>query len=794
MRLLIAFVFLFLAFPASAALTNADKQEISFKNLLGPYNAGFENGLASWTPSNTAHIGVTNTGSNLLVGKGSATWDAAASGDTLLSKSVATPNGLIGLNCEASVLLLVPSGTATHSLQAYDATNAVVLASTTVVTSTVPQINSVYFPCPNTTGGNATNIRIRLYANANEPLMVVDEGYIGVARNIGTAAQSYLKGTLKMTGCTDWSRSNTSFGSFTATSGCSYTATGDVLSPATVIPGFRIQNAGPGRYLIIARGAFNKTVSTTNADAFLRFSDGTNTWGEQLVSGAGSAGGQYTSNGVVVGGFTYSTGQGTLSIDLQGKVTTTTSSTAIAISDDGGSNATSAFTEGLVFEVYFFPTTSQTVVNINQQMGPTVQKFTSGSGTYTKPAGVTMLRVRMAGGGAGGFGSGTVTGTAPTDGADTTFGTSLLTAGKGLKGSFGSSGGAGGACTITAPAIGSGWSGGGGQGSAWINPGTGNGATMGGMGGGNMFSGGGAGGTYGGAGQAGATNSGAGGGGGGGNSGVNGVYAGSGGGAGCVIDAWLVGNGLANTFAYSVGAAGNAGAAGTSGYAGGAGTAGYIEVTEYYGNTTALIAGGVTARDNPNAVSTINTIVSKTTTYTATDQEETILLSASGGAWTLSLPAAASYKGKKYHLVINAASANAVTVDPNASETVCGQTTVKLVGNGDELDIQSDGTNWLGLSGTCERKERARISSAAAITRQSTNWISTAGVTDTSLYTLTYVSGIFSAAPDCGCMAGDPQYCAINTITTTIAEYRVRKPSTEAKTADTASIVCVGPR
>lgn len=200
MRLLIALVFLVLAFPASAALTNADKQEISSKNLLGPYNAGFENGLASWTPSNTAHIGVTNTGSNLLVGKGSATWDAAASGDTLRSKTITIPNGYYGLNCEASVLLLVPSGTATHSLQAYDGTN--VLVTNTVVTGTTPRINTVYFPCP-----ISGTISLRLYANANEPLLVVDEAFIGIARNIGNVANTTDSTSWTPTG--SWSTNTT---------------------------------------------------------------------------------------------------------------------------------------------------------------------------------------------------------------------------------------------------------------------------------------------------------------------------------------------------------------------------------------------------------------------------------------------------------------------------------------------------------------------------------------------------------------------------------------------------------
>jgi hypothetical protein len=70
-------------------------------------------------------------------------------------------------------------------------------------------------------------------------------------------------------------------------------------------------------------------------------------------------------------------------------------------------------------------------------IAPTVQKFTSGSGTYTKPANVLFLRVRLVGGGGGGGGSaasGNNDGGTGTTGGNTTFGTTLLVANGGLGG------------------------------------------------------------------------------------------------------------------------------------------------------------------------------------------------------------------------------------------------------------------------------------------------------------------------------------------------------------------------
>ena len=74
---------------------------------------------------------------------------------------------------------------------------------------------------------------------------------------------------------------------------------------------------------------------------------------------------------------------------------------------------------------------------------PTVQKFTSGSGTYTTPSGVTWIEVEMVGGGGGGSGSALDSGTAGNGGSggNTTFGTSLLNAGGGSGGTWQNTGG-----------------------------------------------------------------------------------------------------------------------------------------------------------------------------------------------------------------------------------------------------------------------------------------------------------------------------------------------------------------
>lgn len=206
---------------------------------------------------------------------------------------------------------------------------------------------------------------------------------------------------------------------------------------------------------------------------------------------------------------------------------------------------------------------------------PTVQIFTSGSGTYTTPANVKYIRVRMVGGGGGGGGSGTTDGTAATAGGGTTFGT--RTAGGGQPGTR-LSGGVGGSTSGSGytPVIAvSGAEGVGGH----INPTTANGTQLaGGAGGSSVFGGGGS--SAAGSGGRTATAYGSGGGGGG-NDLASVERSGGGGGSGGYVE-FLITSGLAASYTYGVGIAGLLGGAGTSGRLGGGGQPGIIIVEEYY--------------------------------------------------------------------------------------------------------------------------------------------------------------------------------------------------------------------
>lgn len=204
---------------------------------------------------------------------------------------------------------------------------------------------------------------------------------------------------------------------------------------------------------------------------------------------------------------------------------------------------------------------------------PTIQQFTSGSGTYTTPANVLYIRVKMVGGGGGGGGNGTG-GT----GTDTTFGSGFLTAG-------GAAANVGGSASITFGASGTATTGGSGGGGSNIGAsfGTFNGVLPGGVGAASPFGGAGASGEYDGTatghpGVPAVANTGSGGGGGsvGGSSGS--IPAG--GGAGGYVDA-IIGS-PSPTYSYSIGTGGIAGTGGGGTAHGGAGGSGYIIVEEFY--------------------------------------------------------------------------------------------------------------------------------------------------------------------------------------------------------------------
>jgi hypothetical protein len=117
-------------------------------------------------------------------------------------------------------------------------------------------------------------------------------------------------------------------------------------------------------------------------------------------------------------------------------------------------------------------------------------------------------------------------------------------------------------------------------------------------------------------------------------------------------------------------------------------TDGTPDTTFYFKITGAGNTGWVPLQSVPAG------IVSKGADYTLTASDRTVVVDASGAARTMTLPAAASHAGRIYTIKKTDSSANTVTIDGNASETIDGATTKVLTAQFEVVTIQCDGANW----------------------------------------------------------------------------------------------------
>lgn len=101
----------------------------------------------------------------------------------------------------------------------------------------------------------------------------------------------------------------------------------------------------------------------------------------------------------------------------------------------------------------------------------------------------------------------------------------------------------------------------------------------------------------------------------------------------------------------------------------------------------------------PNYTGTLrnipSVIASQTGTYAILASDEFIPVSASGGAFTATLPTAAGATGKIYTIKrTDQTLANMVTIATTSSQTIDGVTTTTLATQYESIEVISDGSNW----------------------------------------------------------------------------------------------------
>lgn len=430
---------------------------------------------------------------------------------------------------------------------------------------------------------------------SNEPTIYIDDCYWGLSDGFNTyqVSQAELYGAIKYAGNASclWTTGNTggNLTEFSADTDCSTPTTyGRGEAPATKVPRIKFSSLPPGKYQVVFLGQFGPENTTTTASINFRGYDGSTSSGVQRMDALGGTA-IVGYPGTMVAYFEYSTAQTNIEFRPRAQSTSDSNDPFIVANTSD---------RDFEIQVYRFPTQTELAARTNLPVLPTIQTFTAaGACTYTRPNGVSWIRVRMVGAGGGGAGSSTNAnnGGSGGNGGNTTFGSSFLTAQGGFGGAGGGAGqgGNGGTATIASPAYGTAISGAQGTGGTVNATASSSDYMAGAPGASSPFGGGGGGGQSATAGKAAPVNSGAGGGGG---AMVNTSAAvnGAGGGAGGFIDA-IIPN-PASSYSCSVGAEGAAGTAGTSGFAGGTGGRGYIEVTEYYQNSNAVqYIGSVTS-------------------------------------------------------------------------------------------------------------------------------------------------------------------------------------------------------
>jgi hypothetical protein len=333
---------LLMSLPALGAPTEPDKAIFQPRNIL--VNPGAELGKTAWTASSGTFT-TTTTAANVGSGNSAFSWDASASTQTLTSSAVTIPSGLFGRNIEASCNLKCASGTCTHTIGFWDGTtltNTATITSNTTYTRTT--INGI--------AASSGTLAIRITSAADEPILYLDDCYLGEARNLSQVSQAQLVGTLTFAPASSsvWTSTSTTYATMgTNSSAGTPTVTGSLSQQATTVPGFKISNAPPGNYHIVAQFTAG---STAAPECAFRFSDGTNSSAGTETDGP--AGITVTLTGLI----TLTTAQTSWNVELQSKRSGGTNCIV--------SNQSADADRTLSFQVYRFPSTSEQAVRPDQ--------------------------------------------------------------------------------------------------------------------------------------------------------------------------------------------------------------------------------------------------------------------------------------------------------------------------------------------------------------------------------------------------------------------------------------------
>jgi hypothetical protein len=235
-------------------------------------NSGFEDGTLGFTNTGGV-VAVVTTGSNLLFGLQSVTFDASAAAQVFETQAITIPEILRGRNCLARVHY--KGADANLIFEATDGSNVQLAQQVFSAFASVRPL-TLNFPCP--TSGS---IKWRVRSTADATLVALDQVTLGEADNLSQVSQATFVGGIKYTPALNciWNvASPGSFSNFPADTDCSApTVTGSASAPATRIPGITFSSLAPGNYVfVITANTSNSSVAGLGRYTYYRISDGTN--------------------------------------------------------------------------------------------------------------------------------------------------------------------------------------------------------------------------------------------------------------------------------------------------------------------------------------------------------------------------------------------------------------------------------------------------------------------------------------------------------------------------------------
>lgn len=164
------------------------------------------------------------------------------------------------------------------------------------------------------------------------------------------------------------------------------------------------------------------------------------------------------------------------------------------------------------------------------------------------------------------------------------------------------------------------------------------------------------------------------------------------------------------------------------------------------GTTFAQIVTGAVLAPDYSGTTYINTVnAGQVANYTLTARDETVFMN---GNLTYTLPSATTMPGKKFTIIQSGSSGNGIL--QTAAGTVCGNSSIRLIGDRDQVTVQAVGNNWEGLYDSCRRRHEFSFASNCGVT-QFRNVVASSSKPGTGQCQGNWGTGAFSGSIICTC-------------------------------------------